>query len=121
MRDHRVIGFNRRFYKFFEDYLIERYLKMEYYWTRLFLAASSGRELLLRGGSWGYGPAGIPIGPSPERLKYLLRRGPCECMVEAVSPLFPYEYSLHNKPLILKLYYLEFLVFSILKSLKNMN
>ena len=68
-----------------------------------------------------YGPAGIPIGPSPERLKYLLRRGPCECMVEAVSPLFPYEYSLHNKPLILKLYYLEFLVFSILKSLKNMN
>ena len=64
---------------------------------------------------------GIPIGPSPERLKYLLRRGPCECMVEAVSPLFPYEYSLHNKPLILKLYYLEFLVFSILKSLKNMN
>ena len=53
--------------------------------------------------------------------KILLRRGPCECMVEAVSPLFPYEYSLHNKPLILKLYYLEFLVFSILKSLKNMN
>ena len=60
----------------------------------------------------------IPSGPSG---KYLLRRGPCECMVEAVSPLFPYEYSLHNKPLILKLYYLEFLVFSILKSLKNMN
>ena len=44
------------------------------------------------------GPAGIPIGPSPERLKYLLRRGPCECMVEAVSPLFPYEYSLHPGP-----------------------
>ena len=71
-------------------------------------AAPRPEEMIIR-----YGP--------PKRLKYLLRRGPCECMVEAVSPLFPYEYSLHNKPLILKLYYLEFLVFSILKSLKNMN
>ena len=30
-----------------------------------------------------YGPAGIPIGPSPERLKYLLRVGPNE---EYASP-----------------------------------
>ena len=58
--------------------------------------ASSARELFMLGGSWGYGPAGIPYGPSriwvigvsPHRTgrwwgrhdtladKSLMRRGP---------------------------------------------